>query len=108
MTDLFPLNSAHFQCGGIAVYHLLQVMSPKLETPSAPAALAPGAAPMDVTLHPHFSAPNLHASRGTDLGMPGASSSDNASSLSESVEEVLTPRKAQTRQEINQLRHDMQ
>ena len=52
----------------------------------------------------------LRASRGTYLSKPGASSSSSNAlvPLNESVEEILTPKKAQMRQEINQLRHDMQ
>ena len=63
---------------------------------------------MDVTQPPQFTPPILQASRGTDLSQQGASSSSNALAPQESVEEFITPKKAQMRQEINQLRHDMQ
>ena len=63
---------------------------------------------MDITLQSKFSGLASNRSRGTDLSMQGTSSSSNALAPSESVEEFLTPKKAQMRQEINQLRHDMQ
>ena len=88
-------------------------MSPTTGAPgSAPVAIAPGgAAPMDVTQQPQFTGPILQASRGTDLSKQGASSSNSNAlvpHLNESVEEFLTPKEAQMRQEINHLRHDMQ
>ena len=100
------------QCGGIATYHLLHVTSPKTGAPgSAPEALAPdGAVPVDVTQQPQFTDSLLQASRGTVFSEPGASSSSNNAlvPLNESVEEFLTPKKAQMRPNISQLRHDMQ
>ena len=63
---------------------------------------------MDVIQSSQFTPPILQASRGTDLSQQSASSGGNALAPQESVEELLTPKKVQMRQEINQLRHDMQ